>query len=233
MPPNVAVYTYVARTLTARHDSSPCVDRGQNIIVTYDARGNGDGRVVNTLTGDHQSRITDYTALAVHQNQVGEVRVGEVANTLNTNNNASGRNAPLVHCIQSTTIGRTGDNGADGAGVQRDVSYTLDVREPHAVCFENYRHGEFREGLGPLRASGGIKSGDSGNAVCTAHTVRRLTPVECERLQGFPDFWTAKGADGKTISDSKRYAAIGNSVAIPCVEYIMAGIMAANDNEGR
>ena len=51
--------------------------------------------------------------------------------------------------------------------------------------------------------------------------IRRLTPLECERLQGFPDGWTAlPGA-----SDSARYKALGNSVAIPCVEFIMAGIV--------
>ncbi len=53
--------------------------------------------------------------------------------------------------------------------------------------------------------------------------IRRLTPLECERLQGFPDFWTElPGA-----SDSSRYKALGNSVAIPCVEYIMRGIAMA------
>ena len=52
--------------------------------------------------------------------------------------------------------------------------------------------------------------------------IRRLTPLECERLQGFPDGWTAlPGA-----SDSARYRALGNSVAIPCVEFIMRGIAA-------
>lgn len=50
--------------------------------------------------------------------------------------------------------------------------------------------------------------------------IRRLTPLECERLQGFPDFWT----DLPGASDSSRYKALGNSVAIPCVEYIMRGI---------
>ena len=50
--------------------------------------------------------------------------------------------------------------------------------------------------------------------------IRRLTPLECERLQGFPDGWTnIPGA-----SDSARYKALGNSVAIPCVEYVMRGI---------
>lgn len=50
--------------------------------------------------------------------------------------------------------------------------------------------------------------------------IRRLTPLECERLQGFPDFWTnIPGA-----SDSARYKALGNSVAIPCVEHVLRGI---------
>ena len=53
--------------------------------------------------------------------------------------------------------------------------------------------------------------------------IRRLTPLECERLQGFPDHWT----DLPGASDSARYRALGNSVAIPCVEYIMQGIAMA------
>ncbi len=53
--------------------------------------------------------------------------------------------------------------------------------------------------------------------------IRRLTPLECERLQGFPDGWTAlPGA-----ADAPRYKALGNSVAVPCVEYIMLGISIA------
>lgn len=48
--------------------------------------------------------------------------------------------------------------------------------------------------------------------------VRRLTPLECERLQGYPDDWTA------SESNSARYKALGNSVALPCVDYIMSGI---------
>ena len=56
-----------------------------------------------------------------------------------------------------------------------------------------------------------------------AHLIRRLTPLECERLQGFPDGWT----DILGASDSARYKALGNSVAIPCVEFIMSRIAAA------
>ena len=60
-------------------------------------------------------------------------------------------------------------------------------------------------------------------AEACAHLIRRLTPLECERLQGFPDGWT----DIPGASDSARYTALGNSVAIPCVEFIMSRIAAA------
>ena len=50
--------------------------------------------------------------------------------------------------------------------------------------------------------------------------IRRLTPLECERLQGFPDGWT----DLPGASDAARYKALGNSVAIPCVMFLMQGI---------
>lgn len=53
--------------------------------------------------------------------------------------------------------------------------------------------------------------------------VRRLTPLECERLQGFPDYWTEQDG-GRSISDTSRYQMLGNSIAVPCVAYIMQGI---------
>ena len=59
-------------------------------------------------------------------------------------------------------------------------------------------------------------------AEACAYLIRRLTPLECERLQGFPDGWT----DIPGASDSARYKALGNSVAIPCVEFIMGRIAA-------
>ena len=76
---------------------------------------------------------------------------------------------------------------------------------------------------GPLTASGasvghGGESLISDNTTDCISVVRRFTPLECERLQGFPDNWTA----GE--SDLARYKALGNSVALPCVDYIMSGI---------
>jgi DNA (cytosine-5)-methyltransferase 1 len=50
--------------------------------------------------------------------------------------------------------------------------------------------------------------------------IRRLTPIECERLQGFPDNWTKYGDDGKLISDTQRYKMCGNAVTVPVIEFI-------------
>jgi DNA (cytosine-5)-methyltransferase 1 len=182
------VWPEKTRALAARADGSPCIDRGQPFI--YDARGNGDGKTANTLTGDHENRITDYTALAVHQNQNGEVRAGKVANTLNTNGNANGRNAPLV------------------------------------ATFSIQGFGDYK----PSDCASSLKSRDakdSTDLITNNYSVRRLTPLECERLQGLPEGWTEYGHDGKKISDSARYRALGNSLAIPCAEFIMQRIRGA------
>lgn len=63
------------------------------------------------------------------------------------------------------------------------------------------------------------RHGDPG-VVASELFVRRLTPLECERLQGFPDGWTAFGADGKPISDSARYRMLGNAVAVAVARWI-------------
>ena len=59
--------------------------------------------------------------------------------------------------------------------------------------------------------------------IAPKYSVRRLTPLECLRLQGYPDWWL----DVEGMSDSAKYRAIGNSVAIPCVEYVLGGIVEA------
>ena len=94
----------------------------------------------------------------------------------------------------------------------------------------------YEEGFGTLKTSGGDLGGGSESII--THTievlpdfmyiVRRLTPVECERLQGFPDNWTKFGANGeKEIADTPRYQMLGNSVAIPCVRFILGNIVRA------
>jgi len=65
-----------------------------------------------------------------------------------------------------------------------------------------------------------LRSGGNGMAVATNQVVRRLTPIECERLQGFPDNWT----DGQ--ADSNRYKQMGNAVAVPVVSWIVNAMVA-------
>lgn len=86
------------------------------------------------------------------------------------------------------------------------------------------------------------KAGQTGQAVLTGHlagyndvtdhevmVVRRLTPRECERLQGFPDDWTLIPHRGGTSSDSNRYRALGNSMAVPVMRWIGARIAKMNE----
>ena len=88
--------------------------------------------------------------------------------------------------------------------------------------FATYNEGS----VGTLRAMGGHYGGGSETLLTTKSIVRRLTPLECERLQGFEDNWTA----GE--SDSARYKALGNSVALPCVDYVISGVAEIlNDTE--
>ena len=64
-----------------------------------------------------------------------------------------------------------------------------------------------------------------------AYGVRRLTPRECERLQGFPDDWTAEGVNGPQ-SDSARYRQLGNAVAVPVAEWIGRRVVAVCSEAG-
>lgn len=154
-----------------------------------------------------------------------------------------------VYCIVGNAIDRQPQNGGNGIGYQKDIAYTLTATDHHAV-FSRQRVDVFTENevvstesarqhkdatdlvaqpyqnaVGTLVRSDhkGISCQYASDDKCIVelhNLIRRLTPLECERLQGFPDGWTnIPGA-----SDSARYKALGNSVAIPCVEYVMRGI---------
>ena len=97
----------------------------------------------------------------------------------------------------------------------------------HHAVYSRQRVDDFREN-GVVSTQSARQHKDATDLVCQqaeayAYLIRRLTPLECERLQGFPDGWT----DIPDASDSARYKALGNSVAIPCVEFIMSRIAAA------
>ena len=110
-------------------------------------------------------------------------------------------------------------------------SYSLGITQSsgldHHAVYSRQRVDDFREN-GVVSTQSARQHKDATDLVCQkaeayAYLIRRLTPLECERSQGFPDGWT----DIPGASDSARYKALGNSVAIPCVEFIMDRIAAA------
>lgn len=203
-----------------------------SVCVAYDARGNGDGVIVNTITGDHENRITDYTT---------------------------------VICLQGNGIDR--NVGQNGLGVGENVSYTLDSVDRHGVVYAVQGFGDYKKSMtgSALRAAHDITASDliamNDNKV-QRYIVRRLTPTECARLQGFPDKWghpdhkddftddeyqfwvgvrnTHAAINGKAErqytkeqmlawynklhTDSAEYRMWGNGIALPTALYVMQGI---------
>ena len=149
----------------------------------------------------------------------------EVAPTMSARYGTGGNNVPLVEqepviCITGNAIDRQPQNGGNGIGYQQDIAYTLTATDHHAV-YSRQRVDDFRENA-VVSTQSARQCKDAVDLVCQkadvhAHLIRRLTPLECERLQGFPDGWT----DTPGASDSARYKALGNSVAIPCVDFVM------------
>jgi DNA (cytosine-5)-methyltransferase 1 len=129
--------------------------------VVYDARGNGDGKIVPTITGDHENRITDYTAIAIERK------------TFNEQSFSSYKESDKCSTLKAKA-GNIG-NGSECLIAEKAIRWI----------------------------------------------IRRLTPVECERLQGYPDGytdigdWTDRKGKKHKYADSPRYKALGNSIALP------------------
>ncbi len=160
-------------------------DAGASLALTFDARGNGEGVVVNALTGDHNNRVTDYTAIVL-RNREGK---------------PGGGKGPLLSESKSLTLGTSNDQ----------------------VVFTKQRIDEYAEkNVGSTLAARDYKS--ASDDVAGVGVPRRLTPVECERLMGWPDGWTAQGLDEQgrayALSDTARYKACGNGVASPVAAWI-------------
>jgi DNA (cytosine-5)-methyltransferase 1 len=215
------------------------------------------------------------------------------------------------YCIQGSMIGRKEQNGPQGDGINREVAFTLDTVDRHAVyamttgsftqldeekspplmardykdppvvgkddpaytldraCFSAGENAQYSMNIGEEKAPTLVAEGPGAVAAPAEYLVRRLTPGECCRLQGYPDGWcenlespapSNKEADrweaifeewrmamgGKTKpktrrqiirwlqnphTDSAEYKAYGNSVAVPCVFFVLAGIAWAQETE--
>ena len=136
----------------------------------------------------------------------------------------AGGNAPAVaHCLR-----------AKGDLAHREDADTYVAVPPAVACSiaENQR-GELREGAVVTNINnGGGKPGQGYPAIRTTQTVRRLTPVECERLQGFPDNHTRipwRGKPAEQCPDGSRYKALGNSMAVPVIRWLGQRIQAGSE----
>ena len=138
------------------------------------------------------------TTIIFYANRVADFRLqDDKINTLQARMGTGGNNMPMVaHPIQGNMIGRSDTAGPAGKGYG-------DTDDPMFSLTSTDRH-----------------------AIANKMLVRRLTPLECERLQGFPDGWT----EGQP--DTHRYKQMGNAVAVPVVEWIVQGICDTFDIAG-
>ena len=142
----------------------------------------------------------------------------------------AGMGSEADFCITSAGFRYKAAGTAGGVGYQRETAPTMVAGQPSGVLCastidcRNLRETEEVSGTLQAKTKAGGYSLNYTNPVRIRLHVRRLTPLECERLQGFPDFWTQYGHDGKNISDSKRYSMLGRTLAVPCRAYIMQGI---------
>ena len=188
-------------------------DAGRGAALTFDARGNGEGVGHNALTGDHQNRVTDYTAIVL-RNREGK---------------PGGGKGPLLSPERSLTLGTANDQvvfmvdkqtGLPTEGIaptlKTDLSHQMG---PVLAMASGQANAEITENIAPS-----LTLLHEAPIAFTPGIPRRLTPVECERLMGWPDGWTAQGLDAQgrpyALSDTARYKACGNGVASPVAAWI-------------
>ena len=174
-------------------------------------------------------------------------------NSLTAGMGMGGGNVPCIHsfALQGSMIGRELKNGPQGSGVNDEVSFTLNTTDRHAVAYamgHDERPASFTPNKAdPLTATdykqppvvsyqktvGALCARDykgvgnqfvSEDKCVIQKAVRKLTPTECERLQGLPDGYTDIEFKGKPAPDSKRYKALGNGMAKPCSDFVIRQI---------
>jgi site-specific DNA-cytosine methylase len=212
--PSVVIEPQLARTLTARADSSPCVDRGQNIVV---------------ISAPETNCLTPWDV------QTSRVYTPDgIAPTLSGADNSGGRRPGglVLMEVHPKTLGTL---CASGAGTERPAGMASETNLCVTLAFGESSFGTYactQGKIATLRRSGGTLTGGRESLIVSKknthdrikYIIRRLTPTECERAMAFPDDWTRYGHDGKEMSDSARYRMCGNSVVVNVLEYIFQNI---------
>ena len=200
-------------------------ETGGDFVSYVMAHGQGNAEVVKdgepSLTANHEAPIVTttfngYTGGADDNDAQGGHLV---AATLNSGGNNGGfRSEPGEHLVAVPLRAEGHDASEDGTGRQNLIpvyAFTERTRASGATL-------EAQADLAYALLNPGAGARTQSRNIAGSFGVRRLTPVECERLQGFPDNWTA----GQ--SDSARYRQMGNAVAVPVAEWIGRRIMEAN-----
>lgn len=182
-----------ARSVGYQEEISPTLRAGTVPAAVYDARGNGDGKIANTITGDHNGHISDYTALAcccisakdTYQSVTGPLMANEHAGLPGQDAFSDMLVTEPAYCMA---------HGQSDAEICLDLSPTLTCNHEQPIIFDKevYNSGANAAG-GHYIAEGGpsptLRGTGHAPGVCDQYIVRRLTPTECARLQGFPDRW--------------------------------------------
>ncbi|HEY2454104.1 MAG TPA: Dam family site-specific DNA-(adenine-N6)-methyltransferase [Scandinavium sp.] len=226
----------LAGTLTARHDSSPCADRGMNVLVT-DAYSDISRTLLAKENDSTAEDLDTYVVAYGGGNTSGNIDVATACTAhgvrmdFDTETFAvHGTQDPDTNHELAHTLGRNhGQENAVCYGFKPGQGFPV-------IAFSHKDHGaDATVDMTPtLRAGNHDKShANSGQppAICQfGMQVRRLTPVECERLQGFPDNHTLiswRGKEPEVCPDGPRYKAIGNSMAVPVMRWLGERIAAA------
>jgi site-specific DNA-cytosine methylase len=153
------------------------------------------------------------TVLIIDGTRVNDVRVYEdgIVPTVISRYGTGGGNVPMIFPIDDARELEKHQNGT-GIGADGAPAYTLDRQQAPAVVAVDFYNASLGETSQTIKAT---PTAVNIGGVIDHQVVRRLTPVECERLQGFPDNWT----DGQ--ADSNRYKQMGNAVAVPVVQWII------------
>ncbi|MGL4577290.1 MAG: DNA cytosine methyltransferase [Burkholderiaceae bacterium] len=222
-----------------RRDSAPRRKAGQDAAGTLTARARG-GLPRNA---EFNQKLIPQTAMCLNagamrrQDAESETLIPTLAHTLrgegfDASEDGTGRGTPLVPVIGFACKA----SGSNGFGVG-EVAGTMKARhDGHLACFsfdtQQITSAANRSRVGPELPAPTLSTRAGSMHVATHMVVRRLTPKECARLQGFPDEYLDIAINGKPAADGPKYKALGNSWAVPVAQWIGKQIQRAVSAEG-